>query len=171
MSNNQNTPPSQPTNNQGESDETRPTAPRKTITPAPSLKPMPWDNAVIPPAYAIDANGVWLKSSDSEGDDYELGITYQPVWVARRLRDPHQDNWTIEIRWKTADKADKSLFIGQEQIYNSDLMKVLGRGGLGIADLKLLCQYLNESANHPHQRLEWGVTQLEPIPKGRLPAK
>lgn len=160
MSNNQNTPPSQPTNNQGKSDETRPTAPRKTITPAPSSKPMPWDNAVIPPAYAIDANGVWLKSSDSEGDAYELGITYQPVWVARRLRAPDRDNWTLEIRWKTADNADKSLFIGQEQIYNSDLMKVLGRGGLGIADLKLLCQYLNESANHPHQRLEWGVTQL-----------
>lgn len=64
MSNNQNTPPSQPTNNQGESDETRPTAPRKTITPTPSSKPMPWDNAVIPTAYSIGPNGVKLKPFD-----------------------------------------------------------------------------------------------------------
>ena len=58
MANNRNTSsPSQPTNNQGKSDETRPKAPRKTITPAPSSKPMPWDNAVNPKAYSIGPNG------------------------------------------------------------------------------------------------------------------
>ena len=161
MANNRNTSsPSQPTNNQGKSDETRPKAPRKTITPVPSSKPMPWDDAVIPEAYTIKWSGVRLKPISK--DDRATPITYQPMWVECRLRDPDRENWTLHLRWITTDGANKSLLIAQGQLHKSqaDLTSVLGRGGLGIVDQKLFFQYLNESANHPDQRLEWGVTQL-----------
>ncbi|MCK7577547.1 MAG: DUF927 domain-containing protein [Chromatiales bacterium] len=115
---------------------------------------------MIPKAYSIGPNGVKLKPITK--DDSPTPITYQPVWVDCRLRDPDRENWTIHLRWITTDGANKSLLIAQGQLHKSqtDLMSALSCGGLGIVDQKLFFQYLNESANHPHQRLEWGVTQL-----------
>lgn len=163
MANNRNTSsPSQPTNNQGKSDETRPKAPRKTITPAPSSKPMPWDNAVIPKAYSIGPNGVKLKPLDPKKDS-PIPITREPIWfecLLRTLLD--RKHWTVDLRWITRDGIERSRLISRGQLLKAsiDLASDLSDDGLSIVDPKLLCQYLNESANHPDQRLEWGVTQL-----------